>query len=106
MSNSKTLARNVTVEGTTYLKGTKLSDMAGGDAALVTNPKAFEDDDTVEGEENLPGPGTYGDSDVWTVDRLKQEIDSRNSDGRDDKILKTGKRDELVARLEDDDASA
>lgn len=106
---SKTLARNVTVEGTTYPKGTKLSDMEDGHADLVTNPKAFDEVEDVEGAENLPAEGgVYGDSDVWTVERLKQEIDQRNGDGRADdaKLAKTGKRADLVARLEADDQPA
>ena len=69
----------------------------------------FVDNTGVDGKlpEGAPEPEQdYSDEKYWTVARLQQEIDNRNRDREADGVellARTGKRAELVERLQQDD---
>jgi hypothetical protein len=106
MGTAKVIKQYVTVEGTTYSPGTKVSDMEDGHAdAIKDNPYVFED--AAESDTSV-GAGQY-DGKSWTVKKLQEEIDSRNED-RDDsgegpaQIVPEGdNKPDLVKALELDD---
>jgi hypothetical protein len=69
----------------------------------------IRDNTGVDGQPPEGAPDTtpdYSDEKYWTVARLQEEIDSRNVDRKAanlDAIPRTGKRAELVERLQQDD---
>lgn len=105
-SSSKVIKQYVTVEGTTYAPGTKVSDMEDGHADLIAdNPYVFEES---ADPDTSVGAGDY-DGKEWTVDKLSDEIDKRNEDRTDDGeglapiTPESNRKADLVKALELDD---
>jgi hypothetical protein len=85
-------------------------------AEPVENPADVTTEQLRQGAQP-PGPGAQPNGDQvndpdddyeeWTVGDLKEEIEARNADGRDDgsKLAVSGKKEELIARLREDDAA-
>lgn len=104
MSESRTLARNVTVEGTTYPAGTKVSDLDKDVRDAIVNPKAFDAADEVTAS---VGAGAYDDTKVWTKAALQDEIDKRNDDLPEESQINPegSNRGDLIQALEQNDAN-
>lgn len=91
----------VHVSGKVYAPGDRVP---AEHAALITNPKAWEDGKLPTAKAKDTGDaGTKGYADL-KVDELKAEIEQRNADREDDAKLSTdGNKPDLIATLEADD---
>lgn len=95
-----------------YVLGEVADREDGRETKATDNPNAHEIQDnkvqyTDDGDDDDDDAAEdYSDEDTWTFQALKDEIDRRNADRDDDKISKGGGRDDLVARLVEDDAAA
>lgn len=71
------------------------------------DPQVTNDDGNGDAVSDEPEPGPYDDEDAWPFRKLQAEIKERNEGREDDKrISGQGTRDELVARLTEDDNAA
>lgn len=96
-----------------YVLGAVAEEHDGRETQAAVNPDAFPtgdnqiqyNDDGDDPEDDDAVAEDYSDEDKWTFAALKEEIDARNMNlPEDDRISKGGGRDDLVARLLEDDA--